>query len=105
MSCVVVHNAVMFRGKASKGSVAARDLARDGALASGWLMKQGEGNKAFKKRFSVLRHTASFSYYKGDGDTLPLKSVDASNYVAVLSHNAESKSGASSRKAPSTTVA
>ena len=37
----------MFRGKASKGSVAARDLARDGALASGWLMKQGEGNKAF----------------------------------------------------------
>ena len=70
---------------AKKSSARARDLASDGALASGWLMKRGERNSAFKRRFSVLRHTATFAYFKGDGESVPLGAVDANNYVAVSS--------------------
>ena len=64
-------------------AAAARDIAADHALASGWLAKRGTGNKSFKKRFSILRNTATFSYYGKDSDSKPLGVVDAAAYVAV----------------------
>jgi len=63
--------------------VTAEELASDRALAHGWLAKRGSKNKSFKRRFSVLRVSATFTYYNKATDKKPLGVVDAGQYIAV----------------------